>query len=175
MGLSNPLSPLTTSMTRPFTILTPLVASLLEDPTEMPVLLDVRSLSTPTEDGVLTEEEPSLEKTPQRSIVLPPTPLVGLPRVLLPQDFAEGHLQLSYAIGVPYPLSVFVDSYGTAANGKSDADLTEIVNKNFDLRPGCIIRDLNLKRPVMRKTAAYGHFGRDDEDFTWEVVKDLEL
>merc|ERR1712232_345938 len=92
MGLSNPLSPLTTSMTRPFTILTPLVASLLEDPTEMPVLLDVRSLSTPTEDGVPTEEEPSLEKTPQRPIVLPPTPLVGLPRVLLPQDFAEGHL-----------------------------------------------------------------------------------
>merc|ERR1719444_273219 len=84
-------------------------------------------------------------------------------------------VQLSYAIGVPYPLSVFVDSYGTVKDGRSDADLTEIVKKNFDLRPGCIIRDLNLRRPCMRKTAAYGHFGRDDEDFTWEVVKDLEL
>jgi S-adenosylmethionine synthetase len=49
----------------------------------------------------------------------------------------------------------------------TDADLTEVVKNNFDLRPGCIIRDLDLKRPIMRKTAAYGHFGRDDPDFTW--------
>jgi S-adenosylmethionine synthetase len=84
-------------------------------------------------------------------------------------------VQLSYAIGVPYPLSVYVMSYGTVQNGLSDADLTAIVNKNFDLRPGCIIRDLNLRRPVMRKTAAYGHFGRVDADFTWEVPKTLEL
>jgi len=83
-------------------------------------------------------------------------------------------VQLSYAIGVSYPLSVFVDSYGTAMQGKTDADLTEIVKKNFDLRPGCIIRDLNLKRPILRKTAAYGHFGREDPDFTWEVVKTLQ-
>ncbi|GMH71161.1 hypothetical protein TrRE_jg9943 [Triparma retinervis] len=87
----------------------------------------------------------------------------------------EALVQLSYAIGVPYPLSVFVDSYGTAekASGKTDAELTEIVNKNFDLRPGCIVRDLQLRRPVMRKTAAYGHFGRDDPDFTWEQPKEL--
>merc|ERR1712086_289128 len=83
-------------------------------------------------------------------------------------------VQLSYAIGVPYPLSVFVDSYGTVTGGRSDTELTEIINKNFDLRPGCIIRDLNLKRPFLRKTAAYGHFGRDDPDFTWEKVKDYE-
>jgi S-adenosylmethionine synthetase len=82
-------------------------------------------------------------------------------------------VQLSYAIGVNYPLSVYVDSYGTVADGKSDFDLTAVVNKNFDLRPGCIIRDLNLRRPIMRKTAAYGHFGRDDPDFTWEVAKEL--
>jgi S-adenosylmethionine synthetase len=80
-------------------------------------------------------------------------------------------VQLSYAIGVPYPLSVYVMSYGTVQNGLSDADLTAIVNKNFDLRPGCIIRDLNLRRPVMRKTAAYGHFGRVDADFTWETLE----
>merc|ERR1712129_2741 len=84
-------------------------------------------------------------------------------------------VQLSYAIGVPYPLSVFVDSYGTVTGGRSDTELTEIINKNFDLRPGCIVRDLNLKRPFLRKTAAYGHFGRDDPDFTWEKVKDITL
>jgi S-adenosylmethionine synthetase len=75
-------------------------------------------------------------------------------------------VQLSYAIGVPYPLSVFVDSYGTVKEGMTDSDLTKVVNDNFDLRPGCIIRDLNLRRPILRKTAAYGHFGREDEDFT---------
>merc|ERR1712176_1252958 len=84
-------------------------------------------------------------------------------------------VQLSYAIGVNYPLSVFVDSYGTVTGGRTDSDLTEIVKKNFDLRPGCIIRDLDLKRPCMRKTAAYGHFGRDDPDFTWEKPKELVL
>jgi S-adenosylmethionine synthetase len=82
-------------------------------------------------------------------------------------------VQLSYAIGVPYPLSIHVESYGTAKNGLSDDDLVEIVKKNFDLRPGVIQRELKLKRPVMKKTAAYGHFGRDDEDFTWEQVKEL--
>lgn len=61
------------------------------------------------------------------------------------------------------------------AAGKTDADLVEIVKTIFDLRPGCIIRDLNLRRPIMRKTAAYGHFGRDDPDFTWEQVKELKL
>jgi len=84
-------------------------------------------------------------------------------------------VQLSYAIGVNHPLSIFVDSYGTATNGRTDTELTEIVKKNFDLRPGCIIRDLNLKRPMLRKTAAYGHFGRSDPDFTWEKPKELTL
>ncbi|TYZ64749.1 hypothetical protein PybrP1_004292 [[Pythium] brassicae (nom. inval.)] len=84
-------------------------------------------------------------------------------------------VQLSYAIGVPYPLSIFVDSYGTAKEGLTDDDLVEVVKKNFDLRPGVIQRDLKLKRPVMQKTAAYGHFGRDDEDFTWEAVKDIQV
>merc|ERR1712187_562577 len=82
-------------------------------------------------------------------------------------------VQLSYAIGVPYPLSVFVDSYGTVAKGHSDDELTEVVNKNFDLRPGCLIKDLNLRRPILRKTAAYGHFGRNDPDFTWEHPRSL--
>lgn len=83
-------------------------------------------------------------------------------------------VQLSYAIGVPHPLSIAVDTYGTVKEGLTDEDLVEVVKKNFDLRPGCIQRDLKLKRPVMQKTAAYGHFGRDLEDFTWEKVKTLE-
>eukprot|EP00529_Nitzschia_sp_RCC80_P021846 CAMPEP_0113501478 /NCGR_PEP_ID=MMETSP0014_2-20120614/32978_1 /TAXON_ID=2857 /ORGANISM="Nitzschia sp." /LENGTH=384 /DNA_ID=CAMNT_0000396073 /DNA_START=67 /DNA_END=1221 /DNA_ORIENTATION=- /assembly_acc=CAM_ASM_000159 len=84
-------------------------------------------------------------------------------------------VQLSYAIGVSHPLSVFVDTHGTVKDGKTDADLTKIVEKNFDLRPGAIIKDLDLRRPIFRKTAAYGHFGRDDPDFTWEKPKKLEL
>ena len=84
-------------------------------------------------------------------------------------------VQLSYAIGVSYPLSVFVDTYGTGTrSGKTDAELTEIVKSNFDLRPGALIRDLNLRRPILKKTAAYGHFGRNDPDFTWETPKPLK-
>ena len=83
-------------------------------------------------------------------------------------------VQLSYAIDVPYPLSVYVDSYGTVIGEHTDAELTDVVNKNFDLRPGCIIRDLNLRPPILRKTAAYGHFGRDDPTFTWEQAKDVK-
>jgi S-adenosylmethionine synthetase len=82
-------------------------------------------------------------------------------------------VQVSYAIGVAHPLSIFVDSYGTGT--KSDAELLAIVKANFDLRPGCIIRDLKLTRPIYQKTAAYGHFGREDPDFTWETVKQLKL
>ena len=84
-------------------------------------------------------------------------------------------VQLSYAIGVPHPLSVFVDTYGTgkSRSGKTDTEIAKIVEKNFDLRPGCLQRDLQLKRPIMSKTAAYGHFGREDPDFTWEKAKDL--
>merc|ERR1712194_589524 len=85
-------------------------------------------------------------------------------------------VQLSYAIGISHPLSIYVDSYGTVAKeGMTDADLTKIVEKNFDLRPGGIIRDLHLRRPIFRKTAAYGHFGREDPDFTWEKPKKLEF
>jgi S-adenosylmethionine synthetase len=78
-------------------------------------------------------------------------------------------VQLSYAIGVAKPLSVHVDSYGT---GDDDA-LLALVHKHFDLRPGCIIRDLKLARPIYSPTAAYGHFGREGEDFTWEHPRTL--
>jgi len=84
-------------------------------------------------------------------------------------------VQVSYAIGVPEPMSVFVDTYGTALHGRSDTEILEIVKNNFDLRPGCIVRDLRLKRPIYEKTAYFGHFGRDDPDFTWEKPKALKF
>ena len=75
-------------------------------------------------------------------------------------------VQVAYAIGVSKPLSINVETFGTSK--LSNAELVEIINNNFDLRPGAIIRDLDLRRPIYRPTAAYGHFGRDDIDFPWE-------
>ncbi|MDD6816001.1 MAG: methionine adenosyltransferase [Firmicutes bacterium] len=75
-------------------------------------------------------------------------------------------IQLAYAIGVAKPVSILVDTFGT---GKLDDEkIAELVEKNFDLRPAAIIRDLNLRRPIYRQTAAYGHFGRTDVDLPWE-------
>jgi len=82
-------------------------------------------------------------------------------------------VQVSYSIGISQPLSLFVDTYGTVSPGFRDEDLLEIVKRNFDFRPGCIQRDLKLKRPIFRNTAVYGHFGRDEPSFKWEKVKDL--
>ena len=79
-------------------------------------------------------------------------------------DRAE--IQLAYAIGVAHPLSVMVETFGTEK--VPVARIEEAVNSVFDLRPGAIIRDLDLRRPIYRKTSAYGHFGRADKDFTWE-------
>ncbi|CAD5123505.1 DgyrCDS11846 [Dimorphilus gyrociliatus] len=79
-------------------------------------------------------------------------------------------VQLSYAIGVAQPLSIFLSSYGTGI--KTDEELLEIVKKNFDLRPGRIVKDLALRKPIYQKTAAYGHFGRPE--FSWEQPKKLE-
>jgi len=82
-------------------------------------------------------------------------------------------VQVSYAIGVAEPLSIFIDTYNT---GKvSNTVLLEIVKRNFDLRPGVLTRELQLNKPIYEKTAYFGHFGRDDPEFTWEVPKKLDL
>lgn len=82
-------------------------------------------------------------------------------------------IELSYAIGVARPLSIFVDTFGT---GKvSEEKLVELVNKYFDLRPGAIIRDLDLLRPIYKQCAAYGHFGRTDIDLPWERTDKAEI
>ncbi|KAI7870855.1 S-adenosylmethionine synthase [Spinellus fusiger] len=80
-------------------------------------------------------------------------------------------VQLSYAIGVAEPLSIFVESYGTSE--KTPEELVAIIRSNFDLRPGVIVKDLDLFKPIYQQTAAYGHFGRDE--FTWEHPKELKF
>jgi len=82
-------------------------------------------------------------------------------------------VQVAYGIGIAHPISIYVNSYGTATNGKTDADLQQIVARNFDLRPGMIIKQFELKRPIYKKLSAFGHFGRSDPDFLWEKPKDL--
>jgi len=87
-------------------------------------------------------------------------------------------VQVSYAIGVAEPLSIHVDTYGTAKEGVNDKQILAAVKKVFDFRPGMIARNLDMMRggkQRYQKTAAYGHFGRDDADFTWETVKPLEI
>ncbi len=75
-------------------------------------------------------------------------------------------IQVAYAIGVSRPVSLFIDTYGTGVI--PDIELSKIVNEAFDFRPGAIIRNLKLRRPIYRQVAAYGHFGRDDLDLSWE-------
>jgi S-adenosylmethionine synthetase len=85
---------------------------------------------------------------------------------------AKCEIQLAYAIGVAQPVSILVKTYGT---GKvSDDQLTQIVRENFDLRPAAIIKNLDLRRPIYKQTAAYGHFGRTDIDLPWEQTNKVE-
>jgi S-adenosylmethionine synthetase len=80
-------------------------------------------------------------------------------------------VQIAYAIGIAHPLSITIFSYGSST--KSESELLEIVKNNFDLRPGKIVQDLDLKKPIYSKTSSYGHFGRDE--FTWEQPKKLKF
>jgi S-adenosylmethionine synthetase len=81
-------------------------------------------------------------------------------------------IQLAYAIGVARPLSINVETFGTGR--LSEEMIVRLIEENFDLRPGAIIRDLDLRRPIFRQTAVYGHFGRDDLDLPWERLDRLE-
>jgi len=82
-------------------------------------------------------------------------------------------IQVAYAIGVASPVSIMVDTFGTGV--VSDAELAEIVNRHFDLRPAAIIRDLGLRAPIYRQVAAYGHFGRPDLDLPWERLDKVAI
>ncbi len=87
---------------------------------------------------------------------------------------ARCELQIAYAIGVAHPVSIEVECFGTEADGMTVTRIEELVREHFDLRPAAILRDLDLLRPIYAKTAAYGHFGRSDHDFTWERVDKAE-
>lgn len=80
-------------------------------------------------------------------------------------------VQISYSIGIADPLSINVDTYGTVVDGKTERDLFDLIVNNFNLKPGVIIKDLKLKRPIYLKTSAYGHFGRNEPEFLWETPK----
>ncbi len=112
--------------------------------------------TTNTIPAVTTTPAPA--PPPQKSLVS-----AGLARRAL--------VQLSYAIGVAEPTSVYVDTYGTGV--QSNGKLLEIIKANFDLRPGVIVKELDLWKPIYQETAAYGHFGRDE--FTWEHPKVLKF
>ena len=81
-------------------------------------------------------------------------------------------IQLAYAIGVARPVAVMVETFGTGRI--PNERIIELINQNFDLRPGAIIKNLQLRRPIYKKTAVYGHFGRNDPDFTWERIDKAE-
>ncbi len=82
-------------------------------------------------------------------------------------------IQVAYAIGVSHPLSVNVETFGTGQI--SDEQIANLIDVHFDLRPGAIIRDLNLRRPIYRQVATYGHFGRDDLDLPWERTNKTQV
>jgi S-adenosylmethionine synthetase len=79
---------------------------------------------------------------------------------------------VAYAIGVAHPLSVNVETFGTGRI--SDTEISKLITEHFDLRPGAIIHDLDLRRPIYRQVATYGHFGRDDLDLPWERTDKAE-
>src|SRR5207302_10335908 len=81
-------------------------------------------------------------------------------------------IQVAYAIGVAQPVSIMVETFGTET--VDPLRIERAVREVFDLRPAAIIRDLDLRRPTFRRTAAYGHFGRNDKEFTWEVLSRLD-
>ena len=81
-------------------------------------------------------------------------------------------VQVAYAIGVAQPVSILIETFGT--NQVDEGQIEQAVREVFDLRPAAIIRDLDLRRPIFKKTAAYGHFGRSDPEFTWEQVSRLD-
>ena len=81
-------------------------------------------------------------------------------------------VQVAYAIGVAQPVSILIETFGT--NQVDEDQIEQAVREVFDLRPAAIIRDLDLRRPIFKKTAAYGHFGRSDPEFTWEQVTKLD-
>ena len=133
-----------------------------------------RSSSTPTAAWAVTAAARSAARTRARSTVRPPTPPAGWPSTSSPRaPPTRCEVQVAYAIGVAHPMSVLVETFGTNTVDP-ERDRQGACASVFDLRPGAIIRDLDLKRPIYRETAAYGHFGRSRPEFTWEHTSRLD-
>jgi len=84
-------------------------------------------------------------------------------------------IQIAYAIGVAHPFSIYIDCFNTEHEDVSPAQIEDLVRKHFDLRPAAILRDLDLRRPIYSKTAAYGHFGREEPEFSWEQTDKADV
>ena len=126
-----------------------------------------RSSSTPTAVWPGTAVAPSRAKTRPRWTGQPHTPCAGWPRTSSPQALAKRcEVQVAYAIGVAHPVGLFVQTFGTGT--VPDAQIQEAITRVFDLRPAAIVAELDLLRPIFAQTAAYGHFGRELPEFTWE-------
>ncbi len=83
-------------------------------------------------------------------------------------------MQVAYAIGRATPVGLYVETFGTAAEGQTNESIQQAVEKVFDLRPAAIIKELDLLRPIYAQTAAYGHFGRTDVDLPWERLDKVD-
>ena len=115
----------------------------------------------------------SAARTARRWTAPRPTPPAGWRKTWWPRALAHRcEVQVAYAIGMAQPVSIMVDTFGTES--VPVADIERAVSEVFDLRPGAIIDELNLRRPIYRKTAAYGHFGRELPEFTWEATDKAE-
>ena len=116
----------------------------------------------------------SAAKTPPRSTARQPTWRATSPRTSSRRELAERcEIQLAYAIGVSEPVSVHVDTQGTGT--LPDSLIAEVVRRSFRLNPSGIIKQLDLRRPIYRKTASGGHFGRSEPEFTWEKTDKANL
>ena len=126
-----------------------------------------------TAEKFVIREKPSSDITRKLTIIIKTYAARYAAKNIVAAGLADKvEIQLAYAIGVAKPVSILVDTFGT---GKiADEKIAELVEKNFDLRPAAIIRDLDLRRPIYRQTAAYGHFGRTDIDLPWEHTDKAE-
>ncbi len=140
---------------------------------EIPASPDVRSLLILTEEWRVTAAELSREKDCTKVDRSAAYAARYVAKNIVAAGLAKKcEIQLSYAIGVAEPTSIMVDTFGTGA--VEDDKLVEIVRENFDLRPAGIIQMLDLRRPIYKQTAAYGHFGRTDIDLPWEKLDKVE-